>query len=317
MADSKNGIAVASHHVLSRPLNLSKGRLTPNAIRDFENHAENYFLNAKNGVADTEKVTKILGCFDSPLVNDWISVNRGRLRAMTFEEFMSTLRLRWLPKNWEEDVCTQVMGARLDPRQATFETFAADIQTLNVALRGTSSHIDDDQMRKHLEANIDPDLRRLGRREKVSTITDFYAWLERMTEIDDERQFDRKRIADICDDRNRLTKKPYDPSRSSYQNRTNLTQGTATQGATTTPTTTASTFPPKLTGEERRLLQEHEGCFKCRAFYAGHRADKCAITLSGKNYRTLTVQDALRAKPAVGKANTRSVPVGAIAEASA
>ncbi|KAH9010868.1 hypothetical protein EDB85DRAFT_2160526 [Lactarius pseudohatsudake] len=84
----------------------------------------------------------------------------------------------------------------------------------------------------------------------------------------------------------------------------------------TTPTTTASTFPPKLTGEERRLLQEHEGCFKCRVFYAGHRADKCAITLSGKNYRTLTVQDALRAKPTVGKANTWSVPVGAIADTS-
>ncbi|KAH9022889.1 hypothetical protein EDB85DRAFT_1871153, partial [Lactarius pseudohatsudake] len=233
------------------PLSALRPLINTNAIRDFENHAENYFMNAKSEIPEAEKVTKILGCFDSPLVNDWISVNRPRLRAMTFEQFMNALRARWLPKDWEEDLRTQIMGARLDPRYKTFETFASEAQTLNVALRGTDSHISEDQMRKQLEANIDQDLRRLGKKEKISKVTDFQTWLERMTEIDSERQFDRKRIAEICDDRNRITKRPYDPARSSYPTRTNTTRAPANSSGSGT-----NTFPPKLTDEERRLLQE-------------------------------------------------------------
>ena len=33
---------------------------------------------------------------------------------------------------------------------------------------------------------------------------------------------------------------------------------------------TGNTYPPKLTENERRLLHEHEGCLKCRAFYVPH-----------------------------------------------
>ena len=62
--------------------------------------------------------------------------------------------------------------------------------------------------------------------------------------------------------------------------------------------------------DEHRLLHEHEGCLKCRAFYAGHRADKCTTTLSGRNYKQLTQQDALRVK--ANKGGTRNPPLAAI-----
>ena len=80
-------------------------------------------------------------------------------------------------------------------------------------------------------------------------------------------------------------------------------------GATAT-SSSSTTYPPKLTDDERRLLHEHEGCLKCHAFYAGHRADKCTTTLSGKNYKQLTLQDALRAK--ANKGGTRNPPLAAI-----
>ena len=34
-------------------------------------------------------------------------------------------------------------------------------------------------------------------------------------------------------------------------------------------------FASKLTDIERKLLSDHEGCFKCRTFYAGHRSPEC------------------------------------------
>ena len=142
----ESGKAIATHLILARPPMLSRGRIMPNAIQDFENHAENYYSNAKHGIPDNEKVTKILGCFENPLINDWISVNHSHLCTLSFEDFMAEFRTRWLPKNWVEDVCNEILGSRQDLKVTTFESWSAKIQTLNVALRGTDSHLDDNQM---------------------------------------------------------------------------------------------------------------------------------------------------------------------------
>ena len=37
---------------------------------------------------------------------------------------------------------------------------------------------------------------------------------------------------------------------------------------------------------------EYFSCLKCRKFYTGHRAHQCLTTISGKNYKVLTLQDA-------------------------
>ena len=68
----------------------------------------------------------------------------------------------------------------------------------------------------------------------------------------------------------------------------------------TTPPSMSSShkYPPKLMEEEHCLLMEHLGCLKCCKFYAGHRAHQCTTTISGKGYKTLTAQDAQRAKAA-------------------
>ncbi|KAH9024143.1 hypothetical protein EDB85DRAFT_280547 [Lactarius pseudohatsudake] len=307
MSDSRD--AVASHAALSRPPQLSVGRITPKAIRDFENHAENFFLNVKGGVEESEKVTKIIGCFESSLVHDWIAINRKTLCALTFEKFMENFRKRWLPANWEEDLLNQVLGTKLEPKRQRFEEWSTEIQTLNVGLRGTASHISDEQMRKTLDANIDIELRRLGRKQKMALITDLDEWLRKLTEIDDERQFDRKRLADaVVEEVGRVTKRPYNPARSG------ATQSSQNNGAAASTSTKTNTFPPKLTEEERRLLFDHEGCLKCRKFYAGHRAGNCTVTLSGKNYKALTLQDALRAKPQ--KSVPQNAPVAVTADAS-
>jgi hypothetical protein len=73
MPENKNMIAI--HLILSQPPHLLTGKIMPSVLCDFKNLAENFFMNAKNGVSDIEKVAKILGCFESSLVNNWISFN--------------------------------------------------------------------------------------------------------------------------------------------------------------------------------------------------------------------------------------------------
>ena len=89
--------AVALHLTLSHPPHLSNRKISLNTVHEFENHCKNYYMNAKGGIEDDQKVTKILSCFESPLINNWILVNHAWLKALTFENFMSELQSKMAP----------------------------------------------------------------------------------------------------------------------------------------------------------------------------------------------------------------------------
>ena len=78
MTDPKTTTSI--HLVVTCPPQLSNKEITLKSAKDFKNHCLNYFVNAKGGIEDNVKVTRILGCFENNLVNDWISVNCGLKR---------------------------------------------------------------------------------------------------------------------------------------------------------------------------------------------------------------------------------------------
>lgn len=114
---SDNKTATSTHLVVTRPPQLSNGEITPKSAKDFENHCLNYFANAKGGIEDNVKVSRILGCFENDLVNDWISVNRERFTTLTFPEFMTEFRARWLPHDWEQTVRSKILSAPTLPKE--------------------------------------------------------------------------------------------------------------------------------------------------------------------------------------------------------
>jgi hypothetical protein len=174
---SEQEMAISNHPVVTRPPRLSDGEILPRAVRNFEHHCQNYFVNAKEGVADNERVARILSCFDDYLVNDWIAVDRDRLITLTFEQFMTEFRTRWLPLNWERELRVQVLSARFNPKRIRFGAWAYQVQSLNVSLRGTPSHLDEHWMRLQLQANFDEELRLLAQEANVNEITDLHLWV--------------------------------------------------------------------------------------------------------------------------------------------
>ena len=136
--------AVVTHSNVTRPPQMSDGTVSPGTIQEFEQCAECFFLNAKGGIKDDQKVLRLLGCFANPLIRDWIAGKRTELAALSFPDFMKTFRKRWLPSNWEEVTKTKMLGSRMEPDDK-FENWVVKIQKLNVALRGTNSYCDDDQ----------------------------------------------------------------------------------------------------------------------------------------------------------------------------
>ncbi|KAH9015035.1 hypothetical protein EDB83DRAFT_2529122 [Lactarius deliciosus] len=306
MSDQKT--ASVSHPILSRAPILTDGEITPKIVRNFENHCATYFLNTKDGVPNDTKVTRIIGCFENSLIYDWAQEDSERLIKLSFTEFMKEFREQWLPANWEQNVRTEMLNSRLDPSQK-FDTWAAQILSYNVSLRNTKSHMTDDQLRTQLETALDEELRIITTDENINTETDLRKWMAKIRNVDNRRQNERKRMADFWETKNRAKRQnigsrfPPLPDRNS-----------SIRGNTPSTNPQAGLYPPKLTDDERRLLHDHEGCLKCRVFYAGHRADKCTTTLSGKDYKQHTLQDALRAKST--KPSTRPTPIASITETS-
>lgn len=60
------------------------GGIMLKVVWEFETHWSTYFIYAKDGIADNEKVIKILGCFKHTLVMDWASTDWEHLAKLTF-----------------------------------------------------------------------------------------------------------------------------------------------------------------------------------------------------------------------------------------
>jgi hypothetical protein len=86
-----------------------------------------------------------------------------------------------------------------------------------------------------------------------------------------------------------------------------LKDGRIPTASTSSPT--ATSFIPKLTQAERDLLKAHEGCYRCRNFYAGHFSRDCPIGADGRptqeTCKNVNLPAALKAKAAqVGNASS-------------
>ena len=128
MTDPKTATSI--HLVVTCPPQLSNGEITLKSAKDFENHCLNYFVNAKGGIEDNIKVTRILGCFENDLVNDWISTNSELFTTLTFPEFMIEFRAHWLSHHWEQSMHLKILSASLHPKKQKFEEWASYIQII-------------------------------------------------------------------------------------------------------------------------------------------------------------------------------------------
>lgn len=282
---------------------MTDGKMTPKIIRDFEMHCTTYFMNAKDGVPEDQKVTKILGCFNNALVADWAYTERERLRKLSFDNFMKELRKRWLPYNWEQLIRIQMLGTHLDPAKHRFESWASQIMSHNISLRNTLSFLTDDKMRTQLEIMLDVELQTLAHAQKVSEITDLHDWMEAIEEVDNQHQIHLKRMEHFFDAASSRAAKRQNTGQNTNQHHTPRTSGSfqsscngQSRNGSSLTASLSTTYLPRLSEDKRRLLHDHEGCLKCCEFYIGHHANACSVTLSRKDYKVRTLQDALRAK---------------------
>jgi hypothetical protein len=86
---------------------ISAGTMTPELLHRFEHHARGYLQN-KDGLDAKNYVDHIIYSFEDPLFSDWYQSQQELLSPLSFVEFMAKVRLRWLPKRWQQDLAHKV-----------------------------------------------------------------------------------------------------------------------------------------------------------------------------------------------------------------
>jgi hypothetical protein len=182
----------------------------------------------------------------------------------------------------------------------TFWDYAIALQSKNSLLHGTTSHLLDDKLRHQLGAGMEVRLSKKVSAKKLNKTMDFRKWLNKVKHCDDALRMDREEYE-------RITKENRDPSHHANNNSNKPSSRRVPNNNAAPPSLSSAPSAPrkqclKLLDAERKLLNENDGCVKCRCFLVDHRMANCPNDfLNPAMYKSLTQADVNRAKHSCGK----------------
>ncbi|KIJ31335.1 hypothetical protein M422DRAFT_267006 [Sphaerobolus stellatus SS14] len=149
--------------------------------------------------------------------------------------------------------------------------------------------------------------------EPVS-VTTFDAWCAEIQEQDNWLHKEKERIQSMINANNITRAFHHNDKKATLLSRISDSLKTPQYATTTTSNKpTDHKYLPKLTNQDKQLLNEHEGCTCCCTFYAGHCSDTCPMKASrtfpnATNYCTLTASMVEAARPRVTAAFVEAAP---------
>ena len=181
---------------------------------------------------------------------------------------------------------------------------------LNKLLVGHKDHLDDNGLKRAIHRTLYSDLKDeidekaadldncANLHKWISKVVSYHERFIRLWSNLDERMASKR--AGEFEDRTTVPKK----GKSSAE-------PTVTPAPTTSTTSTTVPRTPPLSADERALLLAHNGCYKCRRPYAGHRRVECSALGADPAFIPLTEAKCLAARPAQAAASTSSAATSA------
>jgi hypothetical protein len=261
---------------------LTAGEVSPLVMRQWEMACEDFFSASKKlEVAD--RVAAILPGLKDLRARDWVATHRADLVILPFDEFMVQIRREFLSEGWDDELHAKICSSRLKISDS-FMSWVNELRHLNIILRGTDYHFNDDSFRLQLDSLIDADLRSRAKNRRIKESVDaavdnknektaearLTVWISEMRKIAEERSNDTKRYKEAAENFHRASKRESGDDGSRAAKRPALSGPSRVANSTSQPS--ARSRPPKLTENERLLLDKHQGCTKCRRGYQNHRA---------------------------------------------
>ena len=294
----------------SQPPLLSAGSITVVNLRRFDYACKRFF--AYKEIAPEDQVGHIIYSFESEFMQSWIESDSARLISLSFQDFMLEVKRKWLPSDWEDELIQELIAPQGDHE---FYEWSVSICKANNELEAAESlqHIPAARFHAHLVAHLNPALRLAYRaaKKELDAVEDIEAWIHRIIILDVQLTTQQKQISTSMAIAAKNTAKTQTTNRTANTYSAPSTGAMGTTANTSTNSSSNTSTPligfvalPKLTQTEKDLLDLHQGCYKCRVFYAGHFSRTCTgerPTL--ETCKKVTPTGALRAKAAFDAQN--------------
>jgi len=267
---------------------LTRGNISLAIMWKFEDACITYFNN--KDIAVDKQVRRVISGLQDDHIWEWLDVEQLHLMQLTFEDFMAEFCASYLLPNWEDHTHSKVLS--LTQGQQTFWNYTVTLQSKNVLLANTPSHLTKEKLQHQLEANMEKRLKAKCCDANTSLITDFTKWLQDIKHLEDGLIIKRTELQNMmkasCNSSCK-TAMLAEPSHRFNTAPTMAVGGTSSKKA----------YVPKLTTSEKQLLSDNEGCFKCRSFFVTHRTPECPTGFPDPvTYWMLTATDVESAKQA-------------------
>ena len=301
---------------------LTSRDVTPSVMMEFENACYDFF-EAKS--VPTEKhIAFILPGIRDLRIRNWIAANHATIVALTFVSFMKQLCDNYLHPDWEDHVHDEILNSRLDPNKESFWSWSQHIIKLNCLLKNTTSVFDDTTLRNQLDTHLDDGLKECVKHSEAKKEKTLKAWVDAICRLDETRISENKRHRELIEETfNKRQAKRVATDNNAFRNPSRRYNSNNNSTSTSSSATSSTFIPlPILLDSECTLLNENDGCTKCRKFYVGHHSHDCPNGFpSGKGYKTLVLADTLSAKKGKSTSSTSSSkqppkPVAATAPSS-
>ena len=315
MSESDTLASIEQKKIGDRPRLLGE-IYTPAILKDFELRANDYLDEQGSTLVGKETKTVARGIMGQGF-RDWYQGDRMALDALSLTEFMDEMRDAFLPTDWAQDLLTSIYQSTPGKRSAVEWAREAYI---NNTLLPAANRLTLDNLRALLQARLPPRLLAAIVRDPPELPKDdvvegdtkesrskrsleqkrFTNWVAQLKLLEEQQQTQADEVQAAVREALRVERaKTRAAGQNSAPGRTSLrTSGPqkpskASEGSPAGPG--RKRLGP-LTDRERSLLNEHQGCTKCRQLYAGHTFATCPNGWPSSDYQPLTEEIARAAK---------------------
>jgi hypothetical protein len=187
---------------------------------------------------------------------------------MTFAQFMKEFRDEWLEHEWARKLDSKLRVMRQKNR--AFREWYNDFYSQVLLLSGTSEEMTEKEIRRLVYSLMDDHLRSRADLERIRSLETLKEWVNALINEDRAIRTDiahmRKRVNEghSVVNGNRGGRASSAPAPSG---------GSGSTGGSGTDNSRPR--PPAQTRDEKELLNDHDGCYRYREFYIGHKSSAC------------------------------------------
>ena len=288
---------------------LTAGKITPVVMQSWTLACKRYMKHA--GKTPSEIVSFVAEGMFEPRLISWYQADQTRIDALSLADYIKELSALVLDKNWAHDILEKILSSKQGNR--VFIDWKIEVENLNaILLTSSPTHaLSTSALKLQLQSNLHPDLHLNISNEPLVTTMDLAAWSIEVKERDDRMRAEDARTQRLIDANNAARTARRGEKKDLLSRITEPQQGSTSGVRSAVDRKTSGVrstvdrkFLPALTISERKLLNEHSGCTRCRTFYVGHRAEQCPMKANNSwpdvdSYHTLTLEMASAAAPKV------------------